>query len=121
MTWTSAATITTAAAVKQYLLTYPILSKQAVHELKKACLKEKEATNKEVTDVKSRKRGRSKLMPDNIMAQTIQIIQNYPQALRLKGAPVSSAVINDIAKGVVMAEDRCLLTECGDHVAFSDQ
>ena len=55
------------------------------------------------------------------MAKTIQTIQNYPQALRLKGAPVSSAVINDIVKGAVMAEDRCLLTEYGDHVVFSDQ
>ena len=42
----SAATITNAAAVKQYLLTYPILLKQAVHKLKKAYLMEKEATNK---------------------------------------------------------------------------
>ena len=39
----------------------------------------------------------------------------------MKGAPVSSAVINEIAKGVVMAEDRCLLTEYGGHLAFSDQ
>ena len=34
------------------------------------------------------------------MAKTIQTVK----ALRVKGAPVSSAVINAIAKGVVMAE-----------------
>ena len=51
------------------------------------------------------------------MTKTIQTVKG----LRLKGAPVSSAVINAIAKGVVMAEDRCLHTEYGGHVAFSDQ
>ena len=51
--------------------------------------------------LKSRKRGRPKLLPEDIMAKTIQTVK----ALRLKGAPVSSAVINAIAKGVVMAED----------------
>ena len=40
---------------------------------------------------------------------------------RKRERPVSSAVINEIAKGVVMAEDRCLLTEYGGHLAFSDQ
>ena len=39
----------------------------------------------------------------------------------LKGAPVSSAAINARARGAVMAEDRCLLTESGSHLAFSDQ
>ena len=112
-----AATTTTAAAVKRYQLTYPTLSKQTVHEFKKAYLKEKEVTNKEVTVLKSRKRGRSKLLPEDIMAKTIQTVK----ALSLKGAPVSSAVINAIAKSVVMAEDRCLLTEYGCHLAFSDQ
>ena len=31
--------------------------------------------------------------------------------LRLKGAPVSIAVINAIAKGVVMADDQCFLPQ----------
>ena len=126
MKWTSeiraeigryAATTTTTAAVKWYQLTYPTLSKQTFHELKKTYLKEKEPTNKEVTILKSRKRGRGKLLPEYIMAKTSQTVK----ALCLKGAPVSSAAINVIAKGVVMAEDRCLLTESGSHLAFSDQ
>ena len=33
------------------------------------------------------------------------------KALRLKGAPVSTAVVNAIAKTVVMAKDRCFLTQ----------
>ena len=51
------------------------------------------------------------------MDKTIQTIK----VLRLKGAPVSSPVINAMAKSVVMAEDRCLLTEYGEHLAFSNQ
>ena len=43
------------------------------------------------------------------------------KSLNLKGAPVSSAFINAIAKSVVMAEDRCFLTEYKSHLAFSDQ
>ena len=39
------------------------------------------------------------------MGKTIQTVK----ALHLKDAPVSIAVINTIAKGVVMSEDRCLL------------
>ena len=96
-----AATTTTAAVVKRYQLTYPTLSKQTVHEFKNAYLKEKEVTKK-VTVLKSRKHGRTKLLPKDIMAKTIQTVK----ALRLKGAPVSSAVINAIAKGVMKYLER---------------
>ena len=112
-----AATTTTAAVVKRYQLTYPTLSKQKDHEFKKAYFKEKEATNKEVTLLKSRKGGRPTLLPKDIMAKTIQIVK----FLGLKGAPVNSAAINAMSKIVVMAEDRCLLTEYGGHLVFSDQ
>ena len=112
-----AATTTTAAVVKRYQLTYPTYSKQKDHEFKKAYFKEKEATNKEVTLLKSRKGGRPTLLPKDIMAKTIQIVK----FLGLKGAPVNSAAINAMSKIVVMAEDRCLLTEYGGHLVFSDQ
>ena len=39
----------------------------------------------------------------------------------MKGALVSSAVISTIAKGVVMVEDRCLLTEYEGYLAFINQ
>ena len=67
--------------------------------------------------MKSRKRRRSKLLAEDITAKTIQTVK----ALRLKGAPASSAVINAIAKGGVMAEGRYLLTKYGGHLAFRDQ
>ena len=51
------------------------------------------------------------------MVKTIQTIK----VLRLKGALVSSTVINAMAKCVVMAEDRCLLTEYEGYIAFIGQ
>ena len=70
-----------------------------------------------MTVLKSKKCGRPKLLPKEIMAKTIETVK----ALRLKGAPASNAVVNAIAKGVIMAEDRCFLTEYGGHPALSDQ
>ena len=70
-----AATTATALAVKQYQLTYTTLSKQTVHEFKEVYLKEKEATNKEVTTLKSRKHRRPILLPEDIITK-----QNYPNS-----------------------------------------
>ena len=102
------ATTTTPASVKRYHLT--------VHEFKQAYTKEKEMTNKEETVLKSRKRGPPELVPGDIMAKTLQTVKT----LHLKGGPACSTVINAIAKGVVTAEDQCLLTEYGGHLAFGD-
>ena len=110
-----AAIITTAATVKRHRLTYRTLSMRTIHEFKKAYLKEKEATNKEVTVMTSKTRGQPKLLSEDIMAKTIQTVE----ALRLNAAPVSSAVINAIVKGVVMAENRCLVLEYEGHICFS--
>ena len=98
---------------------YPTRSKQTVHKHKKDCLKGKEATNKEVTFLKSRKHGEAKLLSEDIMAKTIQTVK----AFRLKDGPVSSAVNNARAKSVVvvMAEDQCLLTEHGGDLVLSNQ
>ena len=42
------------------------------------------------------------------------------QSLRLKGAPISSSIINATVKGIVMANDRMLFFENGGHLSFSD-
>ena len=72
-----------------------------------------------MTFLKSRKHVKAKLLPEDIMVKTIQTVK----AFRLKSAPVSSAVINATAEGVVVvtAEDQCLLTEYGGDLTFSDQ
>lgn len=49
------------------------------------------------------------------MKKTIETIQ----ALRLKGAPVTAAVINTIAKGIVMANDRTILVKHGGYLSLS--
>ena len=50
------------------------------------------------------------------MKKAIQTIK----ALRLKGAPTSCNVINAIAKGIVVANDRTMLDERGGHLQFTD-
>ena len=49
------------------------------------------------------------------MKKTIETIQ----ALRLKGAPVTASVINAIAKGIVMANDRTKLVEHRVYLSLS--
>ena len=66
---------------------------------------------KEVTILKAKKRDRPKLIPEEIMKKAIQT----SKALRLKGAPISYNVINAIAKGIVVANDRAMLVEHGGH------
>ena len=50
------------------------------------------------------------------MKKTIETVQS----LRLKGAPISSSIINTISKGIVIASNRMLLVENGGHLSFSD-
>ena len=50
------------------------------------------------------------------MKKAIQITK----ALRIKGAPISYNVINAIAKGIVVANDRTMLVEHGGHLKFTD-
>ena len=54
--------------------------------------------------------------------QTLQVkkaIQTI-KALRLQGAPISYNVINAIAKGIFVANDRTMLVEHGGHLQFTD-
>ena len=41
-------------------------------------------------------------------------------ALRLRGAPVTSSVINAVAKGIVQANNRTLVFENGGHLSLSN-
>ena len=50
------------------------------------------------------------------MKKAIQTIK----ALRLKGAPISYNVINAIAKGIIVVNDRIMLVEHGGHLQFTD-
>ena len=50
------------------------------------------------------------------MKKTIDTIS----ALRLRGASVTSSVINAVAKGIVQANDRTLLVKNGGHLSLSN-
>ena len=100
------------AAIKKLKVKYPNLSKQTVSDFKKAYDKAKLSTNTLVDALPDKKRGRPALMPEDLMAKTIEIIES----MRIKGAPISANVINSIGKGVVMANDRCILVENGGYL-----
>ena len=89
------------------------ITKQTVRDFKKAFIQAKQAAVWPVNEITFRKRGRPALLPDDLMKKTIETIQ----ALRLKGAPVTAAVINAIAKGIVMANERTILVEHGEEMS----
>ena len=111
-----AASTNIASAVRKYEADFLNLRKQIVLEFKKAYLKQKEYSGKEVTILKPKKRGCPKLLPEEIMKKAIQIIK----ALRLKGAPISYNVINAFAKRIVVANDRTMFVEHGGHLKLTD-
>ena len=101
-----------AAAVRHFVAQYPTLKKQTVFEFKSSYLKAKSKNGTEMKKLTTKARGRPKLLPEELMSKTIKTIK----ALRLRGAPVSVNVINAIAKGIVVANDRCLLVENGEGI-----
>lgn len=90
---------------------YSRLTKQTVSNFKKAFTQAKQTAVGPVNEITFRKRGRPALLPDDLMKKTMETIQ----ALRLEHAPVTVAVINAIAKGIVMANDRTILVEHGGY------
>ena len=95
--------------MKHFAGEYLNLKKQTVFEFKKAYEKLK-PSQQDVTKTDSKKRERPKLLPEDLMKKTVETMQS----LQLKGAPISSSIINAIAN------DRMLLVENGGHLSFSD-
>ena len=62
-----------------------------------------------------RKRGAKTLLPGEIDSKVIQVVTN----LRLNGAVVNYNVLVAIAKGIVTATDRTLLSENGGNISLS--
>ena len=105
-------------AMKHFREKYPGIKQQNVSDFKR---KYKEIRSfgrpsTEVTEIGTKKRSRRSLLPDQLMAKTVEIVK----ALRLKSAPVSYAVMAAVARGVVISQDRNLLVENGRHLHFSD-
>ena len=105
------------AALKHFDKRFSGLKQQTVSDYKRKYGEiTKETNSSDVVEIKSKKRGRPSLLPDELMTKTIEIIKS----LRLKGAPVSYAVMAAVAKGVVMSHDRTLLVEHGGYLCFSN-
>ena len=97
---------------------YPGLKRQTVSDFKLAYLKlkiSKEAANGDITKIVKKKADRPTLLPETLMKKVIDTVTN----LRLRGAPVSSAVIRAVARGVIVANDRSLLSENGGYIDLS--
>ena len=88
---------------------------------KKAYLKQKESSGRELISQKQKKKkkkhGRPKLLPEEIMKETIRTINS----LRLQSAFISYNIINAIAKGkgIAIASERTMLVENGGHSIFT--
>ena len=57
------------------------------------------------------------MLPDELMTKVIYMVE----ALPVKGAPVTAEVINSVAKGFIIANDRSLLIENGGYISLSHQ
>ena len=57
------------------------------------------------------------MLPDNLLTKVIYMVE----VLRLKGASVTGEVINSVAKGFIIANDRSLLIENGGYISLSHQ
>ena len=66
----------------------------------------------------NKKRGRKALMPEDLIKKPIDMMISN---LRLKGAPVTAAIINSVAKGIIKANDRPILVENGGYLCLNHQ
>ena len=57
------------------------------------------------------------MLPDTLLTKVIYMVE----VLRLKGASVTGEVINSVAKGFIIANDRSLLIENGGYISLSHQ
>ena len=57
------------------------------------------------------------MLPDELMTKAIYMVED----LRLKGAPVTTEVINSVAKGFIITNDRSLLIGNGGYISLSHQ
>ena len=72
---------------------------------------------KNPSEIKTKKRGRPSLSPDELMTKVISMLE----ALHLKVAPETAEVINSVAKGFIIANDRSLLIQKRGYISLSHQ
>ena len=57
------------------------------------------------------------MLPDELMTKVMSMVE----ALRLKGPPVNAEVINSVARGFIISNDRSLQIENGGFILLSYQ
>ena len=68
-------------------------------------------------DLHNKKRGCKTLLHDDFMKRTIDAITG----LQIRGAPVSAAIINSVAKGNVIVNDHFILVEISGYTRVNHQ
>ena len=77
------------AVIKYFDKKFGVLKQQTVSDYKRKYGEIAKETESGGAEIKSKKRGRPSLLPEELMSKSIEIIKS----LRLKGAPVSYAVM----------------------------
>jgi len=86
-----------------------------VHYLEALSKRKRDQENVEITELPSKKKGRSLLLGELLDGQ----VQSYIKELRSKGAVVNTAIALACAEGVVMHHDSNLLATNGGHITIS--
>ena len=95
---------------------FHMLNHQSVTDFKKLYEEEIRTKDKDITELGKKKQGRPTILPEYITRKTMEMVV----CLRLKGAPLNSTVLNAVAKGIVMANDRSLFLEYGGHISLNN-
>ena len=106
-----------AAAAKKFRATHNV-GESTVRSFKKKYLvelKRQVTTGTEVTSLRAGKRGRKRMLGEQLDTK----VQSYIKALRSAGTPIGTSVLMAAATGILTCYDRTLLVEHGGHISIS--
>jgi len=104
----------TTAALRHFKTQHPELKYTTICECKKAIADEESRTQQPVTELKSKKRGRPSMLPDEITT----LIMKYINAIREAGGIINTAIVIAAGLGIVKRMDPQLLEYNGGHVVL---
>ena len=104
----------TTAALRHFKDQYSKLKYTTICEWKRAIAAEEIKSQQPVTELKSKKRGRPSMLPDNITT----LLMKYIHAIRDAGGIINTAIVIAAGLGIVKRIDPGLLEYNGGHVIF---
>ena len=104
----------TTAALRHFKDQYSELKYTTICEWKRAIAAEEIKSQQPVTELKSKKRGRPSILPDNITT----LLMKYIHAIRDAGGIINTAIVIAAGLGIVKRIDPGLLECNGGHVIF---